>query len=169
MKSIYLVGLSGSGKSTLGRRIAERTGREFVDTDELIAERTGRSVASLFAGYGEDFFREMENRALREVGGRENMLVATGGGVVKNSENIVFMREKGLVVFLDRRLKSILRDIVFFGRPLLADGREALYGLAAERRALYLAAAHIIYKNNGGELSDTERLLALIQEKEHEI
>src|SRR5947209_12500962 len=79
---IFLIGYRGSGKSTVGPRLAAALGWDFVDADDLIEARAGRSIAAIFASEGETGFRDRESAMLRELAGRGRHVIATGGGIV---------------------------------------------------------------------------------------
>ncbi|HVU66302.1 MAG TPA: shikimate kinase, partial [Ktedonobacteraceae bacterium] len=82
MQRIFLTGLSGAGKSTVGRRVASLLNWDFIDTDEVLAERAGMPVGQALASYGEERFRQLESEALRAAASRERVVIATGGGIV---------------------------------------------------------------------------------------
>ncbi|MEO0278913.1 MAG: shikimate kinase [candidate division WOR-3 bacterium] len=97
---IYLVGFMGSGKTTTGKRLAERLGMDFTDVDEEIEKREGVRIADIFRLKGEDYFRELESRLLRDLSLRENVVIATGGGIVEREENRNFLKSTGIVIWL---------------------------------------------------------------------
>lgn len=80
MKTIFLIGFMGCGKSTLGRALGRATSMEFIDLDHYIETRYHKNVREIFATEGEERFRDMERRMLREVGEFENVIIACGGG-----------------------------------------------------------------------------------------
>ena len=147
MRNIVLTGLPGSGKTSLGRMAAERLGLRFIDLDELIESRVGLPVSRIFAGYGEEFFRELEAYAAREAAEGEGTVIATGGGAVLRGENMRNLKENGLVVFIDRPPEIIARGIDGSARPLLRGGAERLFELAKERMPLYLGSADVVLQN----------------------
>ena len=145
--TIFLVGMMGAGKTTLGRSLARRLGREFVDTDKLLVERTGVSVATIFEIEGEDGFRRREAAVLAELAERPECVVATGGGAVLLAENRRLMHERGTVVYLRARLDSLWeRTRHDTTRPLLQtpDPRATLSELLEKRDPLYREAAHLV-------------------------
>jgi shikimate kinase len=147
MGHIFLVGMMGAGKTTLGRALAQRLGREFVDTDRLLVERTGVVVATIFDIEGEEGFRRRESCLLAELAGREDLVVATGGGAILSPANRELMRSRGTVVYLRARLESLWeRTRHDSSRPLLKtpDPRATLAELLATREPLYREAAHIV-------------------------
>ncbi|MEP7027197.1 MAG: shikimate kinase [Candidatus Eisenbacteria bacterium] len=140
--SVFLVGFMGSGKTSVGRELARLLGMEFVDLDERIAIRSGRSVQVLFAEEGEAWFREREREALLGI---ESLLaagavIATGGGTFIDPGLRAWMLERGRVVWLDATLDAIERRIPRDGtRPLFGD-RPALERMHAQRRPAYAEA-----------------------------
>jgi shikimate kinase len=90
----------GSGKSTTGRKIAASLHWSFIDTDRLIEEQNGLSVAELFDLHGEQYFREAEKKALITASARSRTVVACGGGTPCTEENIGLMKETGVILYL---------------------------------------------------------------------
>ena len=98
---IFLIGFMASGKTTIGREVARRTGWAFVDLDERIERREGRSVSAIFAERGEEAFRRMERECLEEACRADhNIIVATGGGVPCFFDNMERMNRAGITVYL---------------------------------------------------------------------
>ena len=153
MKRVVLIGLPGSGKTTVGRTLAERTGRLFLDTDALIVSAAGEDIPTIFASRGEAVFRALERNAVRTACAVDGAVISTGGGAVLSPDNVALLRAGGTVFFLDRSVESILRTADLTGRPLLRGGAECLRTLAAQRDALYRAAAHSIVPDGGIEES----------------
>ena len=133
MKNILLVGMPGCGKSTIGGKLAELTGRKFVDTDELIAERAGTTIPEIFAAHGEAYFRKLETEVLAEVSQKSELIIATGGGVVTRPENHPLCNQNSIVAFLNRDISILPKD----GRPI-SQSRD-LGELFRERLPLYRA------------------------------
>jgi shikimate kinase len=145
--NIFLVGMMGAGKTTLGRALAQRLGREFVDSDRILVERTGVPVATIFEIEGEEGFRRRESAVLAELALRDGLVVATGGGAVLSAENRQLLRARGTVIYLRARLESLWeRTRQDTTRPLLAtaDPRATLAELLEKREPLYREAAHIV-------------------------
>jgi shikimate kinase len=145
--AVVLVGLSGSGKSTVGRLLARQMRRQFVDTDRLIEERIGGTIAAFFASAGEEAFRDLEQDVLSSSC-TERAVVATGGGVILRAANRLAMRRGNLVVWLDPPLTMLAERLANHHRhevrPLLqGDLEDRLRDLARVRRALYAVTAHI--------------------------
>lgn len=156
-QNLVLIGMPGSGKTTLGRLLAERTGRPFVDTDEVIAARAGRSIPEIFETEGEAGFRDRETAVLRDlcaVGGR---ILATGGGAVLREENRAALRQNGLLLLLDRPLA----ELVPTGDRPLADNTEKLRAMYEVRLPVYRAAADARIDVAGSPEETAARILRL--------
>ena len=121
-QTIILTGFMGTGKSTVGRLLAERTGRGFIDTDELIVTRAGREIAHIFAESGEQVFREMEAEVAQELAGRPGLVIATGGRLMLDPANAAALGQDAHVVCLTATPAEILQRLADDGlrRPLLA-------------------------------------------------
>ncbi|NLO39529.1 MAG: shikimate kinase [Ruminiclostridium sp.] len=140
-KNIVLIGIMGCGKTAVGKAVAERLNLRFIDLDEYIESKWG-SIPVLFEK-GEEYFRDIETRALKEVSSMDGTVIATGGGVIKRAENITALKEQGTLFFLDRPLEDILDDIDTDHRPLLKDGKNKLVDLFYERYPLYVKVCDV--------------------------
>lgn len=146
-RRILLVGMMGAGKSTAGRALAGRLGWPYVDSDEQVIHRTGRTVPELFAERGEAAFRAEEKRALAEaVTGDGPIVVSVAGGAVLDPDNRHLLREGGAVVWLRAGVDTLAGRVGDgAGRPLLdGDPAVALAGLDEQRRPLYAEVADIV-------------------------
>ncbi len=156
-KNIVLIGMPGAGKSTLGKKLAERTGRTFVDSDEEIALLAGKPVPEIIEEKGEAAFREMETAVLGELGKRSGLVLATGGGCVTRAENYSLLHQNGTIFWLLRDIAALPTE----GRPLSSGGR--LAALYQERRPLYERFADIQVENQFETIDMTERVLSLYE------
>ncbi|HEX6256836.1 MAG TPA: shikimate kinase [Euzebyales bacterium] len=162
---VTLIGLMGAGKSKVGRLAAVSLDRPFVDTDRLVEEATGTTVAEIFAVQGEAAFRQREVAAVRVALERRGSVVAVGGGAVLDDRNVARMRSAGPVIWLyaepetlaQRLGKSLLRG----DRPLLADDDPVavLRGLLDRRRDAYASAATITLPTDGLAVEESAELL----------
>lgn len=143
MKSIVLIGMMGCGKSTCGRRLAKRYGRELVDTDAVVESQAGKSIPDIFAQEGEAAFRDWETAVCRSLAGKEDLVIATGGGLVLRSENVTFLKENGVLVFLNRPVERILRSTSMAGRPLAQAGERAFIERFHQREPCYRSCADV--------------------------
>lgn len=145
--NILLIGLMGSGKTTVGRIVAQMIGFQFIDTDAMIVETTGRTIPEIFAEEGESGFRKRESAALRSLLGKRGCVIATGGGIVTRSVNLPLLRHLGYVVWLDADPERLARRTAMNNsRPLLAgeeDPKAKLERLLTERKPMYKKLADL--------------------------
>jgi len=159
-RNLVLIGMSGCGKSTLGKLAAEKLGKTFVDTDAEIIKRIGMSIADYFAAYGEDSFRKAESEVVQEISTQNNLVISTGGGVIKNPENIRWLKGNGTVIWIQRDPELLESGN---GRPLVPD-QEAVRRLYKERLPLYTAAAETIIENDGNEEEALQKILTAFEQ-----
>ena len=120
--NIILIGPMGSGKTSTGRILAKEMGFDFIDTDQAIVESTGVSIAYIFDVEGEAGFRKREHKELMKFLGNENMVIATGGGIITHDESRAIIQSHKRVVYLKTSIeKQIERATVSDNRPLLID------------------------------------------------
>ncbi len=162
MTRIFLIGLMGAGKTTVGRQLAKRVGASFVDLDHEIEKRTGVRVTTIFELEGEEGFRERESRVLAETAVRDDIVVATGGGIVLRPENRDILRKAGTVIYLDAPPNILYeRTRKDTNRPLLRvpDPLAKLHELHALRDPLYREVADIVIPSRGGGMGSLMRLI----------
>ena len=149
---ILLIGMPGCGKTSLGKRAAKSLDFSFVDLDEEIEKSQNKSINDIFTENGEEYFRRLETEKLKEfcsVPQNKDIIISTGGGVVKNNINIENAKFLGAyIIFIDRPLNFIMEDVDTSDRPLLKDGADKLISLYSERYELYRDAADYIITNN---------------------
>jgi shikimate kinase len=120
--NIALIGFMGTGKTSVGRLVAEALGFKFLDTDELIQSRTGRTIADIFAKEGELAFRALERQVVQELSTHEKTVISTGGGLPTNPENLAALKSFALVVCLWASPEKIWERVRHQShRPLLHD------------------------------------------------
>lgn len=105
---VYLIGMPGSGKSTLGKKTADLLHFKFLDLDRLIAEQANMSIPLIFSQHGEDYFRRLEQAVLMKTADFTNCIIATGGGTACFFQNMNFMNEQGLTVYLKTNEENLL-------------------------------------------------------------
>ena len=152
---VALVGFMGSGKTTVGRRLADKLGLSFEDTDAGVVRRTGRSIPEIFRGDGEAAFRAEESRVLREIlGGPGSVVCACGGGSMESEENRALAAAGALVVWLHAPA-GVCRSRIDAGtRPLLAMRARfaaAFEALFQARLSCYAEAADLAVGSDGPE------------------
>lgn len=133
---IFLVGMMGSGKSTIGKRVSEVLDLQFIDMDEEIERREGRRVRRIFEEDGEEYFRLKEKELLRELVERDNVVVATGGGVVIDPENRELLK-KEKTLFLYAPPEVLMERVTTENRPLLREGKERIREIWERRKQFY--------------------------------
>lgn len=150
---IVLVGMMGAGKTTVGRELARRLGRRFTDSDHEIIERTGVPIPTIFDVEGEAGFRRRESQVIDELTRADDLVLATGGGVVLAVENREVLHSRCLVVYLDVP-PSVLWERTRHdrNRPLLQvkNPRQRLETLHRERDPLYREVAHVVVAGGRG-------------------
>lgn len=139
---IYLVGFMGAGKTTVARALGRRLGWPVEDVDQRIEARERRSVAAIFAQYGEPYFRQQERQVLGELLAARHIIVATGGGTFVEPDNRALMLADGAVAWLDVPLEDVIARVPADGRRPLAADRTQMELLYARRRLAY-AEAHV--------------------------
>lgn len=147
MSNIYLVGFMGTGKTSVGKLLARKKNWQFVDLDDLIELRQRQRIADIFAAKGEPYFRRVEKETLKEITKENKFVVACGGGIVIDKENIRIMKETGKIICLSATPEVILkRTSGFSHRPLLnvENPREKIELLLKMRSPFYAQADKMI-------------------------
>jgi len=164
MKPIYIVGFMGAGKTSLGKKIAHQLGYNFVDLDKAIEDKVEQTVAQLFAEKGEYYFRMKESEVLKEIS-LANTVIACGGGTPCFNNNLDFMFDGGLVIYLKLEPGLILNRLQRnrIKRPLVASLSDEelvkyVYEKLAEREFYYINA-HIIFYPMRDKLENLVMLL----------
>lgn len=163
-RPIVLVGMMGVGKSSLGKRLASLLGFRFVDADDEIEKAAQMTIPEIFATHGEAYFRDGERRVIArlmtERGAR--MVIATGGGAFCNDETRALILDKGIAVWLDSDVDTLVeRTARKNNRPLLqgGDAREILARLRDERQAHYCQAPIHVHSGNGPHTDTLRKIL----------
>ena len=158
--NIYLIGMMGSGKSTVGKTLSEKMHKPFIDLDSEIEKGTGKNISEIFDIDGEEQFRKMETKQLKQY---SESIVACGGGIVLKDENREFINENGIAILLLATMGELTQRLSNSGnRPLLADDNteEALTKLWMERQLDYLDTANFTIETDGKNPEElTEEIL----------
>ncbi len=170
--NVYLIGLMGAGKTTIGRKLAKLLFLDFIDTDQLLEERTGVSISHIFEIEGESGFRDRESKLLAEISSGRPAVISTGGGIILRPENRRIIRKHGRVIYLRASLNVLWKRLKHCqSRPLLqtADPKARLTQLLTERDPLYADEADIIVEVGFGSASRiTRKIHQLITNNTHE-
>lgn len=137
---IFLIGPMGSGKSTIGKVLSERLEYDFYDTDKLVEKVVGKKIKEIFEQNGEQYFRLKESEELDKTRKLKNAVIATGGGIIENEENRLFLKEEKKVIFLDSSIeRQYDRTKESQKRPLLnnGDSMKILKNLYQKRLSFY--------------------------------
>ncbi len=145
MENIILIGMPGCGRTTIGKLLAQRLGKEFVDSDLEIIHAAGKPIADIFAHDGEEGFRKMETQVLQQLGKRSGLVIATGGGCITRPENYPSLHQNGTIIWLQRELTLLPTE----GRPLSRKGM--LQQMYEVRKPLYSAFADLCIRNDTEE------------------
>ena len=162
---VFLVGPPGAGKSTVGRHLAAHLQATFFDLDEVIQERAGADIPWIFDVEGESGFRDRESAVVKDFASRDNVVIATGGGVVLRPENRIVMSNASRVVYLEASLSTLVsRTEGKTKRPLLVgkDVRKVLQDIMAVREPLYREVADVTVASTVGS---AKKLAGVIAEK----
>jgi shikimate kinase len=160
--NIVLTGPMGSGKTSVGSLVADFLDMKLVDTDDLVVKKTGMSINEIFAGHGEESFREYEERVVEEVSKLDNCVIATGGGVVLSPGNMRRLRRNGIIINLKASLKTLTRRLKGKkDRPLLIKSIDELKKYSEGRELFYKNADFIIDTSDIGVKDVAERVICI--------
>ena len=164
MTYLVLVGSRGAGKSAAGAAAADRLGVPFIDTDQQVEARAGRTIPEIFAAAGEAAFRELEAAVIADLPGSGTGVIATGGGAVLRPASRLRLAALGPVVYLHARPERLAERVAASDRPRLgADAPLAeARRLLAQRDALYRELAVEIVESGEVPLEDTVAALVAI-------
>jgi len=166
-KNIVLIGFMGTGKSSVGFKLSTRLKKEFIDMDREIENVSGMSVTEIFRRYGELRFRSEESLMAKKLGKRDNLVIATGGGLVLLEENIAALRENGIIVLLEAKPEDIYARVnrKKGTRPLLkgASKVEDIEKLLQERQDYYACADFRVNTSDKDVDTIVEEILRMIK------
>ena len=160
--NVILIGFRCTGKTAVGQELARRLSRPFVDADTYLQEREGKTIAQIFAQGGESLFRQLEQEVIAELTQRDGLVLAAGGGVVLDGENVRRLRASGEVVRLTASLETILARLgedekTRAERPRLTgeeDMRREVERLLTYREPFYQRAADFTIETEGKSIEE---------------
>lgn len=164
-RNLALAGFMGTGKSATGRVLADRLHLPFIDMDAEIERREGRAIPEIFRDAGEAHFRALERALVRELASAPGRVIACGGGVVVNPDNLADLERSGLVVCLEASAETIHERVRHdTHRPLLQapDPAARIRELLDQRRPFYEAVRHRIQTDGRTPEQVADLILALL-------
>ncbi len=167
--NIYLIGYRCTGKTTIGKILSERLHHDFLDMDQTIEQQTGSTISDLVRTHGWAYFRQVEKETLLKTREIKDTVVSTGGGIVTDPENLIFLNKNGFTIWLDVDMEMILSRLhsdpsTWSSRPSLTDKNliDETEELLSLRRPLYAKAAHLKIETG---LRTPEEILTLIERR----
>lgn len=166
--NVVLCGMMGVGKTSVGIKISELTGRRWFDTDVVITDRHGR-ISDIFEYYGEAHFRALETDVVRELSGKDDLVISTGGGLVLKPENSEMLKNGGKIFFLRASIETLLSRVrADDTRPLLRESSKTsdrLVELLRERTPVYEHVADYIVDTDGKTVEEVAREVVALAEQ----
>lgn len=159
---IILIGFMGVGKTVIGKKIAKKLNIGLVDIDEEIEKREQKSIENIFEVYGEGYFRTLENNLLKELVNQDNIVISTGGGILKKEENYSILKNEENVVFLDANVDTIIKNLSsnkdeINRRPLLKTSinlYKTIENLLYERYEKYISVSNFKIDTNDKNIDE---------------
>ncbi len=154
--NIVLIGMPGCGKTSVGKALENKLSKKLIDSDFVLTEKANKTIPEIFGDFGEEYFRNLEKDVIQNVSSFNSQIIATGGGVVLNSQNIDNLKSNGRVYFIDRPIDLL---VTTDDRPL-SSNRQDLEKRYNERYGLYTASADVIIDGTGTVNEVAERIEA---------
>ena len=154
-RNIVLIGMPSSGKTTVANLLSKRTGKEVVDTDDLVFLNEGKKPSEIIQSLGEPTFRDKESVAVKMASEKNGVIIATGGGAILREENVSLLKKNGYVIYLERDLSKLVDD----DRPLSKNG--AISRLFEQRKPIYESVCDKKVSNNGEIEQTVKEILSL--------
>ena len=169
-----LIGFRCTGKTSVGQALAEKLERDFIDADDFLEARRGKSIAQIFELGGEKLFRRLERQVIRELGDRDDLVLAVGGGAVLDARNVRNLKKNGMLVLLECDPETIYERMTrdprtTSQRPALTPQknlRAEIEGLLAKRRPYYRKAADLtVDSSRAGAAELADKIIELCQQR----
>lgn len=157
-KNIVLIGMPGAGKTTIGYELSKKLSVNFIDVDRYIEENEKISISSMFE-IGEEYFRQVESKYIKELSKLNSTVIATGGGVIKNENNMIMLKNSSVIIYINRKIDDIVKDIDISNRPLLKNNKDRLYELFKERHHLYQKYCDMEILNDSNILNILDKII----------
>lgn len=156
-KNIVLIGFMGSGKSSVGKHLSQTLNMQYISCDDIIEEKEKMKISEIFKTKGEKYFREKEKEVIKDVSDLTGCVIATGGGIILNWENIEHLKRNGRIFFLKAKPSIIYERIKDDkGRPLLNVSRPlfAIKRILKARIPLYMEASDYTIDTSGFSIDE---------------
>lgn len=156
---IILIGFMGVGKTSVGKQLARKLDFNFIDTDYEIERLSNKSIPEIFEQYGENYFRKLENSILEKFIKNEDIVIATGGGIITTKENYNILKNEEKVIFLDGSVETIINHVQNERnqRPLLKESEnlsKKIEELLYARYEKYIEVSDILIDINGKNIDE---------------
>jgi len=171
--NIVLTGLISCGKTSVGKELATKLNLDFIDSDEIISEmhhkekRERQSVQEIYKHYGEGYLRDLEKRAVEEIAGKDNCVIATGGGTIEHQKKVETLKQNSRIIFLDCSLDVLVERIKKqHPRPIFKDLTtiEVLNKMSKKRMPLFKQFSDDIIDVSACSIDDTvNKIMELIR------
>ena len=166
---IILIGLMGAGKTTIGKELSNKLNLRFIDMDDEIEKQSKMSIVDIFEKYGENRFREIESKLLEKIALEDDIIISTGGGIIKVDDNRKLLKKQDNVVFLNGSIDTLVKNVSndIYKRPLLKDSTDLyikIEELLKERYEKYKESSNIIIDiNNKNIIEVVSQILVYIR------
>ena len=157
-ENIVLIGMPSCGKTTIGKNLSISLNKDFIDIDSEIVKETNMSIAQIFEAYGEEYFRSLERQFVNDFSKLNSKVIATGGGVILNKDNIKDLKKNGKIIFLDRDLDKLITDKE---RPL-SSNKKKVEKLYKDRIDLYHNYSDYTIENNNTIIETLEKIWEIV-------
>ena len=144
--NIVLIGMPACGKTTIAKNLSAKIKFENIDADKYLEKKENRIIKNIFSENGEEVFRNLEEKYIKELSEMDRIIISTDGGVIKRENNIVNLKKNGKIIFIDRSIDDIMKEN-HENRPLLQNIQNVIK-LYDERYELYRKYADITVKND---------------------
>lgn len=156
---IILIGLMGAGKTTIGKELSNKLNLRFIDMDDEIEKQSKMSIVDIFKKYGENRFREIESKLLEKIALEDDIIISTGGGIIKIDDNRKLLKKQDNVVFLNGSIDTLVKNVSndIYKRPLLKDSTDLyikIEELLSERYEKYKESSNIIIDINNKNINE---------------
>lgn len=156
---IILIGLMGAGKTTIGKELSNKLNLRFIDMDDEIEKQSKMSIVDIFEKYGENRFREIESKLLEKIALEDDIIISTGGGIIKIDDNRKLLKKQDNVVFLNGSIDTLVKNVSndIYKRPLLKDSTDLyikIEELLKERYEKYKESSNIIIDINNKNINE---------------